>query len=198
MRFISNPSSGRMGYLVAAEAARRGHDVHLLSGPVCLEAPEGVRISPFESVDELYNLCAGYLEETDCIVMAAAVGDWKPATRAPGKRKKCASLTLELVPTRDVLASLAQAKGGRVFVGFAMEVEAPVENALGKAVAKSMDLVVVNGPASFGAERAAFTFVFPDGRSKALGEVLKERLAGLILDEAEALFRGRLAERGPI
>ena len=69
-----------------------------------------------------------------------------------------------------------------------------MENALRKAVVKSMDFIVVNGPASFGAEKAVFTFVFPDGRTKVLGEVRKAHLAGLILDEAEALFRGRVGD----
>ena len=196
VRFISNPSSGKMGYAVAAEAARRGHEVNLLSGPVCLPAPEGVSVSFFESVDELYELARAALPGADCLVMSAAVGDYAPERRIAGKRAKTAGFSLELAATRDVLASLAALKGSRAFVGFAVEVEGGVASAMRKIAEKSMDLLVLNDPASFGADSADFTFVYPDGRTKALGCIPKSDLAHLVVDEAEALFRGRVPPGG--
>lgn len=191
VRFISNPSSGKMGYEVAAEAARRGHSVCLLSGPVCRKAPAGVRILHFESVDDLMRLAGQAVAEADCLVMAAAVGDYKPARRIAGKHKKAQRLELELVATTDVMASLAEAKGRRIFVGFAVESENVLSNALRKIESKGMDLLVLNGPESFGAETADFSLVLQDGSVEGLGVVSKAEVAGRLLDEAEALLGAR-------
>lgn len=179
-----------MGYAVAAEALERGHQVHLLSGPVCLAPPEGARVSAFESAEDLYELARGALDEADCLVMAAAVGDYRPAGRVTGKRKKTAELTLELVATRDVLRSLGEVKGGRVFVGFAVETEKPLENARRKLERKSLDMLVLNSPASFGADEADFTLVLPGGEGESLGRLSKARLAGIIIERVEKLFGG--------
>ncbi len=177
-----------MGYAVAAAALSRGHDVTLLSGPVCLPPPAGARVEAFGTVDDLYEKASALVDDADCLVMAAAVGDYSPAARLPGKHKKSASLTLKLVPTRDVLSSLAPNKGPRIFVAFAVEVENALENAVEKARKKSADLLVLNSPASFGADEADFTFVFPSGPHRRLGRLPKDRLAGLILDKLESLF----------
>ena len=188
VRFISNPSSGKMGYAIAAEGRRRGHDVHLLSGPVCLEPPVGVKVSHFESAEELYNLVNDSLPKADCLIMAAAVGDYRPVRRISGKHKKGESLTLELAANRDVLASVAGLKSGKIFVGFAVEVKDAVGNARKKVKAKGLDFVVLNSPASFGAERAEFTFVFSDGSVRPLGTTAKSAMAGEILDAVERLW----------
>ncbi len=180
-----------MGYAVAAEALSRGHDVHLVSGPVCLAPPDGARLSTFESVEELFAALSAAMDGADCLVMAAAVGDYTPARRLVGKRKKSSSLTLELVATRDVLKTLSDAKGDRIFVGFAVEAENAVENARRKVKEKDLDLIVLNSPSSFGAEKAEFALVFSDGRTTALGELPKARLAAVILDEIERLFGAR-------
>jgi phosphopantothenoylcysteine decarboxylase/phosphopantothenate--cysteine ligase len=191
VRFISNPSSGKMGYAVAGEALQRGHGVDLVSGPVCLSPPEGVRFSSFESVEELYDALRSVLPGADCLVMTAAVGDYSPERRISGKHKKEASLKLELTATRDVLASLAPAKGRCIFVGFALEVENALENARRKVENKSLDLLVLNSPSSFASEKGEFTLVFADGSSKGLGEIPKARLAAVLLDEVERLFGAR-------
>lgn len=190
VRFISNPSSGRMGYAAAEEAVRRGHAVTLLTGPTSLQAPKGARISRFETADELYELVRAALPEADCLVMAAAVGDYKPADRISGKHKKGTALTLELVATRDVLASVAPMKDDKIFVGFAVEVKDAVENARKKVRAKGVDFLVLNTPASFGAEEADFTFVYPDGRTRGFGRAAKTAIAAEILNEVESLFGG--------
>ncbi len=191
VRFVSNASSGRMGWAVCRQALARGHDVQLFSGPVCLDPPEGVRFEAFESVDELYGLLAGALERADCLVMAAAVGDYIPAERIKGKHKKLPKWTLELLPARDVLVSLVPLKGERVFVGFAVEAENAIENARGKLAAKSLDMIVVNSPESIGASQAGFRLVLPEGPARELGVISKERMAQILLDEAERLFEHR-------
>ena len=190
VRFISNPSSGRMGYAVAAEAVRRRHKVSLLTGPVCLEPLAGVDVSRFESAEELYALLRAALPEADCLVMAAAVGDYRPSERISGKHKKGAPLTLELVATRDVLESVAPLKNDKIFVGFAVEVKNAIENARKKVGAKALDLLVLNTPASFGADRAEFAFVFPGGQTRPLGVVAKTLVAAEILNVVERLFSG--------
>lgn len=177
-----------MGFCIAAEAAGRGHDVRLLTGPVCLDIPSGVEVSRFETVEELYALACAALEDADCLVMAAAPGDYRPASRIAGKHKKQPSFALELVATRDVLASLAVRKADRIFVGFAVETNDALENARKKIQAKSLDFIVLNTPASFGRDRADFTFVFPGGRTRPLGTVAKTDVAAAILNEVEIMF----------
>ena len=161
----------------------------LLSGPVCLAPPESVAVRHFETVDQLYDEVRAALESADCLVMAAAVGDYAPKERIAGKHKKGATMTLELVPTRDVLKSVAEDKGRRVFVGFAVEAADAVANARRKVEEKSLDMLVLNSPESFGADSARFTLLFPGGRARDLGTLRKSELARLVLDEIEALRR---------
>lgn len=191
VRFISNPSSGKMGYCIAAEAVRRGHEVTLISGPTCLEAPEGARTLYFQTVGELYGLVSDALPEADCLVMAAAPGDYRPAQRITGKHKKTETLTIELVATMDVLKSVAPTKGDRIHVGFAMEVADPLANARKKLESKSLDMLVLNAPESFGADKANFTLLFPDGEARPLVNTDKTAVAAAIINEVESLFAGR-------
>jgi len=191
VRFISNPSSGRMGYAVAAEAARRGHEVRLLSGPVCLEPPGGVEVERFEGVEELYRLASAALADSDCLVMAAAVGDCRPKERFHGKRRKGGPFKLIMMPTRDVLLALASEKGERIFVGFAVESENTFERAEEKLRRKSLDLLVLNTPESFGADSARFSLLSAGGRCESLGLISKAKLAGLICERVERLFGHR-------
>lgn len=179
-----------MGFAVAAEALRRHHKVTLLAGPTCLKPPKGAEVARFESVAELQSLLAKALPAADCLVMAAAVGDYAPLERIPGKHKKMAAFSLELVRTPDVLASLVPQKSNKIFVGFAVEVKDAVENARKKVRAKALDLLVLNTPDSFGAESADFAFVFPQGQVRPLGLAAKTAVAEAILDEVEALFAG--------
>jgi phosphopantothenoylcysteine decarboxylase / phosphopantothenate---cysteine ligase len=191
VRFISNPSTGKMGYAVAAEAAKRGHTVTLLSGPTCLTAPRNVEMVYFQTVGELLALITDRLDTTDCLVMAAAPGDYRPAQRIVGKHKKAESLTLELVATQDILKTIAPRKGQRIHVGFAVEVADPLANARKKLESKSLDMLVLNAPESFGADKANFTLLFPDGEARPLVNARKTAVAAAILTEVEALFRGR-------
>jgi phosphopantothenoylcysteine decarboxylase/phosphopantothenate--cysteine ligase len=151
VRFISNASSGRMGYAVAAAAAEAGHEVTLLAGPVALPDPPGCRVVRLVSVDDLRAALAERFGQCDALVMTAAVGDFRPEPRVAGKIPRAAgAVTVRLVPTEDILAAVtARKRSGQVVVAFAVEALAEA-GAVAKAQAemreKGADFVVVNGP----------------------------------------------------
>ena len=154
VRFLSNASSGKMGFACAAAAARAGHDVTLVTGPVALPDPAGVRTIRVVSADDMYRAVMKAYPRTDAAIMTAAVGDYRPAERVAGKLKKSAeTLTLRLVRTRDILKEMGRKKGRRVLVGFALEVQDAVHQALLKYKKKNLDYVVLNTPRSFAADR---------------------------------------------
>jgi len=145
VRFISNRSSGKMGYAVAQAAVARGHDVCLVSGPVCLTPPTGVRLVKITSAEELLASVQAELAWCDALIMAVAVADWRPAEVSGEKLKKATMnpvLTLERTP--DVLATIRPEKGDRVFVGFAAETQNLLEEAERKLHEKGLDLIVAN------------------------------------------------------
>ncbi len=146
VRFISNRSSGKMGYALARAARRAGHRVILVSGPVSLPPPPGVQLHPVITASEMKAALHRHLAQADVLIMAAAVADWKPAR--PGRRKmkkgRQTTLTLKLVRTPDLLASLTRRKGRRYAVGFAAETGNPLPEARRKLAAKRLDLIVAN------------------------------------------------------
>lgn len=145
VRFLSNRSSGRMGYAIAAAAARRGHAVTLISGPVALPAPDGVRVRGVQTAAEMLAAVRAELGACDALVMAAAVADWRPRQVGVQKLKKQAGApVLELEPTADILLALRPEKGRRLFVGFAAETENLLAEARRKLTAKGLDLIVAN------------------------------------------------------
>ena len=149
VRYIGNRSSGKTGYAIAEEAARRGADVTLVSGPTTLPDPFGVSTLPVQTAAEMLDAVIGAYGETDVVVGSAAVSDFRPITAAPHKQKKdTAPLTLELERTVDILAHLGADKGGRLLVGFAAETRDVVEAAKGKLATKGLDLVVANDVSS--------------------------------------------------
>jgi len=162
VRFITNGSSGRMGYAVAAAAARRGHRVTLLSGPVALKPPAqgaGCRVVPFVSVEDLAAAMRRHFPKADAVVMAAAVGDFRLGRVFRRKlRRASGPITLRLVPTADVLAGVAAKKRkGQVVFAFAVE-QGPRRRIVAKAIAemarKHADFVLLNTPAAMGAEES--------------------------------------------
>ena len=154
VRFLSNPSSGRMGFACARAAARAGHDVTLVTGPVALPDPPGVRTVRVVSADDMYRAVLEAYPRTDAVIMTAAVGDYRPTRRFRGKLKKSsAALTLRLVRTRDILKALGARKGRRILIGFALEVQDAVHQAWLKYKKKNLDYIVLNAPRSFAAER---------------------------------------------
>jgi phosphopantothenoylcysteine decarboxylase/phosphopantothenate--cysteine ligase len=203
VRFISNRSSGRMGYAVARSAAERGDEVSLVSGPVALEPPPRVETVRVMSAHEMHEAVVRRFGSSDVVVMAAAVADYRPKRRLPGKiRKTRSGLRLELEPTDDILAELGRRKAGRVLVGFALE--APDEGREGlsgpmrlraerKLVEKGLDAVVLNGPAALGAETSAVSVLRAGGGWEDWGEAGKDAHARRLVELAAALAGRRRA-----
>lgn len=189
VRFLSNPSSGRMGFEVAAAAARRGAEVTLVSGPTGLPDPEGVRVVRVTTAREMRDAVLAALPGSTIVVKAAAVSDFAPASTAPGKVKKTdAARTLELVPTPDILKEIAAAKGGRLLVGFAAETDDVVANARRKLLEKNLDLIVANdvgGGAVFGSDEGEAVILDRAGKEERLSRRSKAEIAERLLDLIE-------------
>jgi phosphopantothenoylcysteine decarboxylase/phosphopantothenate--cysteine ligase len=145
VRVITNRSSGRMGYAMAEEAANRGADVTLVSGPTSLLPPLNVKLARVESAEEMKNAVLDAFADSDIIIKTAAVSDYKPEVTAATKKKKTgASETVTLIPTADILGILGTRKENRVLVGFCAETENLEANALAKLQKKNLDLIVAN------------------------------------------------------
>ncbi len=171
VRFISNRSTGKMGYAIAAEFAARGADVVLVSGPTCLDAPEGVRCVDVVSAEDMYRECVALWPEMDGAVMCAAVADYTPAKVSDAKIKKTESsrFSIDLVPTKDIAAELGRTKrAGQLLVGFALETDNEEANALGKLERKNLDMIVLNSlrdeGAGFGGDTNRIT-IYSGGRN---------------------------------
>jgi phosphopantothenoylcysteine decarboxylase / phosphopantothenate---cysteine ligase len=181
VRFLSNESSGAMGFAIAEAARDRGHDVTLVLGPTERTPPARVRIVPVESAADMHTACLAAFLEADAAFMVAAVADFRPENRVPGKIKKDADrLLLALVKNPDILADLGRMRGRRSLVGFALEAAPPDEalaNARGKLVAKGADLIVLNRPASFGGSVAHDVVLVTEREAVPLGDLAKARLA---------------------
>ncbi|MDA1259151.1 MAG: phosphopantothenoylcysteine decarboxylase [Planctomycetota bacterium] len=179
VRFLSNRSSGRMGYAIAETLRAQGHAVTLVSGPVSLPVPEGVECIRVETALEMLAACQAVWTECDGLFAVAAVADFRPAEASERKLKRSAGegRVLELVANPDVLAALAAVKGKRLVVGFALESEPGVEEAHRKMSAKHLDYVCLNGPAAQGAEVSTLVVLGRDGSAVVLGPDLKKRLA---------------------
>ncbi len=154
VRYLTNASSGKMGFACAKAAARAGHDVTLVTGPVALPDLKGVRVVRVVSAEEMHRAVMEVYPLIDAAIATAAVGDYRPAKRFDGKlKKKAGPLTLKLVRTRDILQEMGDRKGKRVLVGFALEVQDAVENALAKYRKKNLDYIVLNAPKTMAADR---------------------------------------------
>jgi phosphopantothenoylcysteine decarboxylase / phosphopantothenate---cysteine ligase len=195
VRFIGNRSSGRMGYAIATEATRRGARVVLVSGPTSIDPPSGVEVVRVRSAAEMYGAMRAVAADADVVVMAAAVADYTPKTRADGKIEKTdAPLELQLVRTPDILSELAKLRGSSarpVLVGFAAESGDPVARGREKLARKGVDLIVANdisrSDAGFDSDMNAATLISPTGTENfPLGP--KNALAAIILERAERLL----------
>jgi phosphopantothenoylcysteine decarboxylase/phosphopantothenate--cysteine ligase len=153
VRFIGNHSSGKMGFAIAEALAQEGALVNLVAGPTDQQTHHpGITVKPVTSAEEMYTACTAIFNKADITVLAAAVADYRPVVRATEKIKKNGSLTLELIKTQDIAASLGKLKhNGQFVVGFALETEHEEENALKKLDAKNFDLIVLNSLKDTGA-----------------------------------------------
>jgi phosphopantothenoylcysteine decarboxylase/phosphopantothenate--cysteine ligase len=163
VRYLTNRSSGRMGYALAEAALRRGARVLLVSGPTELKPPGAAEVTWVESAEEMREAALGHLPQSTIVIMTAAVSDYRPKHQAPQKIKRKGPMILELEPTTDILAELARRKRAQIVVGFAAETENALENARQKLVSKSLDAIVVNDVShegvGFDSDRNAVTII---------------------------------------
>jgi phosphopantothenoylcysteine decarboxylase/phosphopantothenate--cysteine ligase len=192
VRFISNPSSGKMGYAIAEAARQRGAEVILVSGPTDLPAPQGVQSHSVRTACEMHEVVVREYEKVDVVIKAAAVSDYRPKQFIPYKVKKTEDVqTVELVRNPDILAELAQRKGKRVLVGFAAETDDLLANAQKKVQAKHLDMIVANdvshAGSGFRSDDNKVLILHDHGQIEDLPAMSKQRLAHEIL--------ARVAER---
>ena len=202
VRFLSNRSSGKMGYAIAEAAALRGHETVLVSGPVALDPPAGVRVRRIVSAQDMLEAVCDELDTAEVLVMAAAVADWRPAEVAGEKLKKHSDgggafqavdgrATLTLVATPDILATIRPRKGSRTFVGFAAETGDPLAEAGRKLRAKGLDLIVANDvsrpDAGFEVDTNAVVFLAPDTAPEALPLLPKREVARRLVERIERM-----------
>jgi phosphopantothenoylcysteine decarboxylase / phosphopantothenate---cysteine ligase len=188
VRFLTNRSSGKMGYAVAEAAGRRGARVVLVSGPTDLQIPDGVDWIPVRTTEEMRSAVIERAPEANIVVMAAAVADYRPANAKTQKLKRLGSgLTLELEPTLDILAELGRANNHSMLVGFAAETDNMAENARAKLQRKNADMIVANDVtqegAGFDTDTNIVTLFLRGGREIPLPKLTKVDVANRILDQ---------------
>lgn len=185
VRYLTNESSGRMGFEIAAAAARAGARVTLVAGPVHLPTPPGVERIDVVSAREMQRAARGAFRSADALFMCAAVADWRPRRKRAGKWRKEGedkdSANIELVPNPDILAGLARGKGRRLVVGFALETGAGEARARAKLRRKGADYVVLNSERALGARRTTVTILGSDGSRRVLGNRTKRAVAEVLV-----------------
>jgi len=193
VRFISNPSTGLMGYTIARALCERGADVTLISGPTHLTAPAGVKTVSVTTADEMYSAVLERYDQNRLVIKTAAVSDFRPLKKDLQKVKKTeAALTLQLAVNRDILLELGRQKGNRILVGFAAETEDAVDNAHDKLLRKNLDLIIVNNlnepGAGFAVQTNRVSIIDCSGAVEELPLLEKEEVAHHILDRIAGLL----------
>ncbi|HET9857250.1 MAG TPA: phosphopantothenoylcysteine decarboxylase [Chthoniobacterales bacterium] len=199
VRYLSNRSSGKMGYAIAEAAIEAGHEVTLISGPVSVERPPGSAVVPISTSDEMFAAVRQHSSRCDVLVMCAAVADYKPAKFSKSKiKKRGENISLDLVPTRDILKSLPTDRQYLV-VGFAAETENVAANALKKLQEKNCDIVVANdvSRADSGMESDAneVTILFREGEKKTISHAPKKIVARELIKIFENVCEKRLTKK---
>lgn len=193
VRYLSNRSSGKMGYALAAAALARGHEVVLISGPVSIPAPEGATLVRVETAQEMYDAVAAAIHEADAAIFCAAVADYRVAEVAGEKIKKTGdTLTLTLIKNPDILGSARGVFGFKgILVGFAAETEKLAEHALDKLRRKGCDLLVANDVSrtdiAFDRDENEVELFHRDGRHETLARASKAEIARELVERVEAL-----------
>jgi phosphopantothenoylcysteine decarboxylase/phosphopantothenate--cysteine ligase len=197
VRFISNRSSGKMGFAIANAAALRGADVTLVSGPVSLQTPRNVTRVDVQTAEEMLKVVQRHFSRQDAVIMAAAVADFAPRQPLRQKMKKEdmqeRDFTLSLEKTEDILESLGRKKNGKVLVGFALETRDGVQSAKDKLKRKHLDLVVLNNPliegSGFGADTNVVSIIEKFGSTEKLPKLSKFDVANAILDRVAEILK---------
>ncbi len=194
VRYLTNRSSGRMGYALAEAALRRGARVLLVSGPVAIAAPDAAEVTRVETAQEMLAAVLKLLPESTVVIKTAAVADFRPKEAARQKIKRKGAMTLELEPTADILAEVARRKTFQVIVGFAAETENVLENARKKLASKSLDAIVVNDVSrkgiGFDSDRNAVTIISSSEVTE-VPETSKWEVAHRVLDQVVKLRKRR-------
>lgn len=195
VRFVSNFSSGKMGYEIATAAAERGANVTLVSGPTALRPPVGVKLISVESAPQMQTEVKKAFKSCHALIMAAAVADFRPTKISRKKISHPTPKSVELRANPDILAEIGKIKKkSQVTVGFALEVGEGKKNALAKLKAKNLDFIVMNDPtkpgAEFGGDSNIATIFDRKGTEQILEQMSKRELAGVILDDVEAKLKG--------
>ena len=187
VRFLSNASSGRMGYSIVESAVERGHEVTLVTGPVELPAPAAVSVHAIETTAELRRTCLELFPRCDGVIATAAVCDYRPKQRVEGKMTKTGQpIVLELVETSDVLAELGSQKEHRWVVGFALESQDPRTNAMRKLRMKNCDCIVLNDTSAISSLENHVEILSPDAEMIAEFHGLKTEIATQLIEFIES------------
>ena len=182
VRYLSNASSGRMGYAIADAARAAGHEVVLVSGPVEILPPVDCELHRVETTAQMRQACVNAFPTCDGVIAAAAVCDYRPVERISGKIAKTgAPIKLAMIETDDVLAELGAVKAARWVIGFALEAENARERALQKLRAKNCDWIVLNSPSAIGATTNDVELLGPTGGVEATWSGTKEAVAGALV-----------------
>ena len=192
VRIVSNRSTGKMGYALTRAAWRRGAEVTLVSGPTHLDPPKGIEVITVKTAEEMREAVLHNYRNKDVVIKAAAVSDYRPIRKAQEKEKKKGSpITVEMIPTPDILAELGKDKGDITLVGFAAETTDHVANAMDKIRKKNLDLIVVNDVSGedrgFAADSNEVNMIDREGNQEAVPLMSKEDVADRILDKIKGL-----------
>ena len=191
VRFISNPSSGRMGYAIARAARRRGAEVVLVSGPSHLNPPRGVTFIKTTTAEEIAEATMRHYPQSTVVIMAAAVSDYRPRISHRKKvKKEEARINIELERTQDILKELGSRKRGQFLVGFALETENMLANAKKKLKEKRLDMIVANDPGGFDGEITQVTIIESEDTVEQLPPFPKNEVAERILDKVAMAIKG--------
>ena len=198
VRFLSNRSTGKMGYAIAVAAQQRGHDVHLISGPVVIAPPDAVHCTQIGSAQEMHDAVLQHLHQADVLVMCAAVADWRPRQIATSKLKKHEmEATLQLERTADILEAVKlRRRPDQLIVGFAAETDAVLDHARDKLMRKGLDAIVANdvsrADAGFGVDTNAVTLITRAGECETFPLMSKQLVAQKLI----AWIEGQISARG--
>jgi phosphopantothenoylcysteine decarboxylase/phosphopantothenate--cysteine ligase len=191
VRFISNASSGKMGYALAAAALKTGHKVTLITAPAALQTPPGAKIIAVQTAKEMFDAVRRHFKKCDCLIMSAAVADYTPVKKSKIKIKKAnKNLVIKLRPTVDILKWARKSKKkNQVIIGFALEDKNLRANAEKKLKEKNLDMIIANTPASIGSDKSSVEVKISNRKWVKFPQMTKTEIAGRIIPLIESISR---------
>lgn len=188
VRFLTNGSTGKMGYACVDAALAKGHQVALVTGPASITPPTGIDTTHVSTTEEMADAVFRHYDQCDVVIKTAAPCDYRPAYRSDSKIKKGPGhFVAKFESTTDILAELGRRKTRQILIGFAVEDKNAQDNARRKLKKKNLDAIVLNSPASFASDTADFQILLPDGQSQQLPTTNKSNLAAILIELAEKL-----------